>query len=163
MSQPTTLRISGAVANACELTFHDLAAIDAAEQIVDVQRLVSSRQGDAVTLRGLMSLVRPQADVKYLTLHASRDDFHASIPLDKIAEKAFLIYRLDGQPLSVAAGGPFRFFIPDHLACRSADIDECANVKYVDEMEFTVEKGHDNRPHDDAAHAELHAREQHGK
>ena len=67
-----------------------------------------------------------------------------------------LIYRLDGQPLAASHGGPTRFFIRDHAACHTHEIDECANVKFVDHIEFTAGKGFDNRPQDDAAHEQLH-------
>lgn len=156
----TKLKISGQIARPCELDFSALAALPAEYQLIDVSRLVPARKGDAITLRGLLSVVQPAANVRYLTLHASADNFHASIPLEKVVEKAFLIYRLDGQPLTAKAGGPFRFFIPDHLACHAAEIDECANVKFVEHIELTAERGFDNRPHDDAEHAKLHANEQ---
>ncbi len=159
MSNPILLGIRGEVASPRELTFADLAAIDAKYQIADVSALAGGRKGTAVMLEGLLQVAGAKATAKYLGLHAAADNFHASIPLDGVRSKAFLIYQLDGQPLSVKAGGPCRFFVPDHLACRSAEIDECANVKFVDTLELTTGKGDDNRPHDDAAHAALHANE----
>jgi DMSO/TMAO reductase YedYZ molybdopterin-dependent catalytic subunit len=157
--KPIVLRVTGAVATPSELTFADLAAIDSAEQIFDVSQLAEGRKGDAVKLSGLLKLVGAKPEAKWLTLHASADDFHASIPLEQVREKGLLIYRLNGEPLPAKSGGPCRFFIPDYLACRSAEIDECANVKFVDHIELTAERGRDNRPHDDAAHAALHAKE----
>jgi hypothetical protein len=139
------------------ITFADLCAVDARYQIADVSALAGGRKGTAITLEGLLQIAGVKASAKYLGLHAAADNFHASIPLDGVRAKAFLIYALDGQPLSTKAGGPCRFFVPDHLACHSAEIDECANVKFVDTLELTSAKGHDNRPHDDAAHAALHA------
>lgn len=155
----TLLKITGEVANSRELTFADLAAIDAQYQIPDVSSLAGGRRGTAVTLEGLLQLAGAKSSATYLGLHAMADNFHASIPLAGVRAKAFLIYALDGQPLSAKAGGPCRFFVPDHLACHSAEIDECANVKFVDTLEVTAAKGHDNRPHDDAAHTALHASE----
>jgi hypothetical protein len=70
-----------------------------------------------------------------------------------------LIYQLDGQPLSVENGGPFRFSIPDFAACHTHEIDECANVKFVDHIELTPAAGFDNRPHDGQSHEELHERQ----
>jgi hypothetical protein len=52
-----------------------------------------------------------------------------------------------------------RFFIPDFATCHTDEIDECANVKFVELFELTAEKGFDNRPHDGAAHEELHRRQ----
>ena len=36
------------------------------------------------------------------------------------------------------------------------DIDECANVKFLDHIELTAERGFDNRPEDEEEHARLH-------
>jgi DMSO/TMAO reductase YedYZ molybdopterin-dependent catalytic subunit len=153
--------ISGEVQRPITLTFADLAAIPAEFQVLDVSRIVPARKGDAVKLAGILQLVQPKSTAKYLGLHATADDFHASIPLASVADRALVIYRLDGQPLPVKSGGPVRFFIPDFAACHTDEIDECANVKFVDRIEFTSTKGFDNRPHDGAEHAALHAKEQH--
>ena len=126
---------------------------------IDVSRIDPKRKGDAVTLAGLLALVDPKASARYLTLHASRDDFHASIPLASVREQAILIYRLGDGPLPESAGGPLRFYIPDFAACHTSEIDECANVKYVDRIELSARPGQDNRPHDEKQHAQLHERE----
>lgn len=154
------LTIDGDVASPATLTFDDLAALDAAFQIADVSKLDPKRTGDAVKLAGLVARVRPNPSARYLTLHASKDDFHASIPLDAVRERAVLIYRLAGGPLPESAGGPIRFFIPDFAACHTAEVDECANVKFVDRLEFSAQRGRDNRPQDEKQHAALHEREE---
>lgn len=153
------LKIEGRVERTCTLSFEDLAAIDPRHQLSDISRLAPGKRGDAVTLAGLLELVRPKTEAKYLGLHSATDNFHASIPLAAVKDKAILIYRLDGQPLSAQAGGPVRFYIPDHHACQTHEIDECANVKFVDAIELTAERGFDNRPHDEQQHADLHAKE----
>jgi len=153
------LTIGGEVAAPRSLSFADLAAIDAEYQVADVSKLMPGRRGDAVRLSGILKLVQPRERAKYLGLHSSSDDFHASIPLAAVADRALVIYRLDGQPLPVKAGGPVRFFIPDFAACHTEEIDECANVKFVDRIELTADKGVDNRPHDGAEHEALHAKE----
>jgi DMSO/TMAO reductase YedYZ molybdopterin-dependent catalytic subunit len=158
MSNPQLI-IDGEVEQPATLTFHDLAGLDGAFQVTDVSRIDPKRQGDAVTLVGLLDRVSPQPGAKYLTLHSSSDDFHASIPLDAVRERAILIYRLNGAPLPTSAGGPVRFFIPDFAACHTSEIDECANVKFVDRIELSSRRGIDNRPHDAQEHAELHERE----
>ena len=158
MTGPVVLRVTGCVDQPRDLTFSDFSSIDPAEQIIDVSQIAEGRNGDAIKLTGLLKLVGVKSEAKWLTLHASADNFHASIPLEHVREKGLIIYRLSGEPLPAKSGGPCRFFIPDYLACRSADIDECANVKFVDHIELTAERGHDNRPHDDAAHAALHAK-----
>ena len=153
------LKIDGEVDSPLSLSFEQLAALPESAQVRDVSRLDPKRQGDAIRLSALLERARPKSSVRYLTLHAARDDFHASIPLDAVREKAILIYSMAGQPLSEKAGGPVRFFIPDFAACHTAEIDECANVKFVDRIELTPGRGHDNRPHDADEHARLHERE----
>jgi DMSO/TMAO reductase YedYZ molybdopterin-dependent catalytic subunit len=153
------LRVEGCVENPQSFTYEQLAALPAEFQVRDVSRLDPKRQGMAITLQGLCQLVRPTSDSQYLGLHATTDDFHASLPLAPILAKSVLIYDLHGEPLPVKAGGPFRFFIPDHHACHTHEIDECANVKFVDRLEFTRVAGFDNRPHDEIQHADLHAKE----
>ena len=150
------LIVEGEVERPGALAALDLAAIDARRQIADVSQIDPARSGVAVWLRGLLEHVGAKPTAAYLTLHASADDFHASIPLASVLDRGFIIYALEGHPLPASAGGPFRFFIRDYLACHSAEIDECANVKFVDRIELTASRGHDNRPHDDAAHAALH-------
>lgn len=154
-----TLTIDGQVEQPTTFSFADLAAVAAEFQVPDVSQIDPKCKGGAVTLAGLLALVRPKAGAKYLTLHALRDDFHASIPLDSVTDRAVVIYRLGSEPLPESAGGPMRFYIPDFAACHTSEIDECANVKFVDRIELSTERGYDNRPHDAAEHAELHERE----
>lgn len=156
MNHPVLLKIDGEVERPAELSFADFAALWAEHQIIDVSRIDPKRKGDAVTLAGLLQLVQPKPGGIYLGLHASTDNFHASIPLSAVVDRAFVIYRLDGQPLPTKAGGPVRFYIPDFAACHTHEIDECANVKFVDHIELTSTKGFDNRPHDAQEHEALH-------
>jgi hypothetical protein len=157
MSNEITLAVDGEVDRPMKLSFSELSAIDEAHQLVDVSRFDPKRKGDAVKLEGILELAQVKSSANYIGLHASTDDFHASIPLEPIRENAFLIYRLDGKPLEATAGGPFRFYIPDHAECHTDEIDECANVKFVDRIELTISKGFDNRPEDEEEHAHLHA------
>lgn len=154
------LIIEGAAASCGPLSAEDLASIDARHQVADVSTLDAKRSGTAVRLAGLLERVGAKPDARWLTLHSSTDDFHASIPLDAVRDRAVLIYRLNGGPVPIKAGGPFRFFIPDFAACHTHEVDECANVKFVDRIELSAERGTDNRPHDGAEHEELHRREQ---
>lgn len=155
----SSLRIDGEVERPLALSFDDLSKIDPSRQVIDVSRLDARRSGDAVRLAAVLQMAGVKPTARYLTLHASADDFHASIPLGAVRDRAVLIYRLDGQPLPAKSGGPVRFFIPDFAACHTAEIDECANVKFVDRIELSAERGHDNRPSEEEEHARLHARQ----
>ena len=154
-SQPI-LHVDGRVENPIRWTYEALAAIDAQYQIPDISQIDPRRKGAAVTLAGLLrqSVIGPAAD--YLTLHASADDFHASVPLAAVLDRAYVVYSIEGQPLSSQAGGPVRLLIQDSTACHAAEIDECANVKFLDRIELSCGKGHDNRPSTDEDHEALH-------
>jgi hypothetical protein len=51
----------------------------------------------------------------------------------------------NGEPLDTKAGGPFRFLIPNAAECKTAEMDTCANVKFLDRIELTAGKGRDTR------------------
>lgn len=155
MNKQVLLRIDGEVESPAQLGFADLAAVDESHQVSGVMR-GDKLLGDGVTLRGLLERVQAKPSARYLGLHSSADNFHASIPLEPVLARATLVYRIDGQPLDPKGGGPLRFFIPDHAACHTDEIDECANVKFVDHIELTAAKGFDNRPQDDEEHEKLH-------
>ncbi|MGE5195418.1 MAG: molybdopterin-dependent oxidoreductase [Deltaproteobacteria bacterium] len=150
------LRIDGEVSHPLALTFEDFTAIPAGQQVADVSRFHPRRLGDAVTLEALLAMAKPRPTASYLTLHATADDFHASVPLAEIRGEGLVVYRLAGGPLPVKNGGPIRFLIRNPAACHTDELDDCANVKFVDRIELTVGKGRDNRPHDDAEHEKLH-------
>ena len=153
-----SLRVDGDVAQPCSLSFDDLRAFPEADQVRDVSRFHPKRPGDGVTLRSLLNRVRPHASASYLTLHATKDDFAASIPLAAIVDEAVLVYQLDGAPYPESKGGPFRFLIKNPAACHTDELDDCANVKFVDRIELTSGKGRDTRPHDEAQHEALHTK-----
>ncbi len=159
----TLLTIDGLVAKPLALDLDALAAIDPGRQVSDASRLDPARKGQAVALVGLLEAAEAMPEADYLTLHASADDFYASIPLAAVRDRAFVVYRIDGRPLSEAEGGPLRLFIRDVASCHADQVDECANVKFLDRIEMTRGKGHDNRPQDDDAHEALHRRQSGGE
>jgi DMSO/TMAO reductase YedYZ molybdopterin-dependent catalytic subunit len=160
MEAENTLRVDGAVDHPLSLTYADLLAFPDDMQIRDVSQLVPGRRGGAVRLQGILKQARPWPDATHLTLHASRDDFHVSVPLSAVEDTGIVLYQEGGGPVPPARGGPIRFLIPESAMCHTHDLDDCANVKYLDRMELTVGRGRDTRPADEAAHAALHARQQ---
>ncbi len=153
------LLVDGHVAESREFTFEDFQSIPEAAQVRDVSRFHPTRKGDGVTLQSLLDRVKPTESATYLTLHASRDDFAASIPLAEVVGEGIVVYQLDGNPLPVEKGGPVRFLIRDPAACHTAELDDCANVKFVDRIELTAGRGRDTRPEDEEQHEQLHADE----
>lgn len=157
---PVLLRIDGAVERPLNLTYDDLRTLPESDQVLDVSRFHPDRRGDGVALEALLRLAKPVPGAGYLTLHADRDDFHASIPLPPVRDQAVVVYRQGEQGLGVEHGGPIRFIIRDPSACHTDELDDCANVKYLNRIELTECKGRDTRPADDAEHAALHERQQ---
>ena len=153
------LVVDGAVENPLRLGYHDLAGLPAEDQIPDVSPHHPGRQGSAVDLRALLRRSVPRREARFLTLHADRDDFHVSIPLDAIRDRGMLVYRLGDGPLESAQGGPIRLLIRDPASCHTAELDDCANVKYLSRIELTSGRGRDTRPEDEQAHADLHERQ----
>jgi len=153
------LRVDGAVESPLELSKEDLARFPAESQVEDVSRFHNGRKGSGVTLEALLAVAVPKPEANYLTLHAGRDDFHVSIPLAAVRAEGIVVYHLDGQALRTDQGGPIRFLIRDPAACHTDELDDCANVKYLDRIELTVRRGRDTRPADEAAHSALHERQ----
>ncbi len=150
------LTIDGHVQAPLVLTHQELAAFDESDHVRDVSRFHPTRSGDGVTLESLLARVTPTSQASYLTLHATADDFAASVPLEPIRNEGILVYSVAGQPMTAEQGGPFRFLIKDPAACHTDELDDCANVKFVDRIELTAGPGRDTRPTDDEEHEELH-------
>ncbi len=159
MDDPILLKLEGAVEHPREFRFDDLEQLPESFHVVDISRFQPKRKGDGVALEALLELVRPRPEANYLTLHADKDDFHVSIPLQAVLDQSVVVYKHGGEGLSVKDGGPVRFLIKDPSACHTSELDDCANVKYLSRIELTVRKSRDTRPTDDAAHAALHAAE----
>ena len=128
----TLLRIDGLVADAAEFSFADLKSL---AEPVDVSMLDARRKGTAIRLADVLQAVLPGPDAARLTLHGSADGFSADIPLEAASEVGLLIYAIDDAPLSSEAGGPIRFWVPNAAECKTAELDACANVKFLDRIE----------------------------
>ncbi len=156
----TALKVDGEVGQPIEFTFEALGSFPENEQVPDVSRFHPSRNGDGVTLNSILKRIDIKPSATYLTLHATADDFAASIPLAAVREEGIVVYQLDGAPLPLDKGGPFRFLIRNPAACHTDELDDCANVKFVDRIELTAGRGRDTRPEDDDEHEELHRDQQ---
>ena len=159
MDDSVVLKVDGAVDRPAALTLGDLRGLPEAFQVKDVTRFHSKRPGDGVALEALLGMVGPKPEADYLTLHADRDDFHVSVPLQAIRAEGIVVYRNGETGLAPEQGGPIRFLIRDPSACHTSELDDCANVKYLSRIELSVRKGRDTRPADESEHAALHEKE----
>ena len=151
------IKVTGLVDQPLELGYEGLAALPG--QVEDVSTLAPGREGSAVRLSSVLDAAGARADAGFITLEAE-GDFAASIPLAAVADQALILYALGGGPLPEEKGGPVRFLIPNPAACGTADVDACANVKWLKSIELSAERGRDVRPSTLRAHAALHEAEQ---
>lgn len=141
----TPLTVDGEVATPVALSRSDLSAFPNEARIDDVSQVEERRQGKAIRLNALLDRVQPSESATHVTLHASADDFAASIPLEAARDVGVLIYEINGASLDTESGGPFRFLIPNAAECKTAEMDACASVKFLDRIELTAGKGKDTR------------------
>lgn len=151
-----SLRLEGEVESPLEMGFDDLSRLPG--QISNLAALVPGREGGAVRLEALLEKAGPRPAATHATLSSSDGRFAASVPLEALSE-AVIAYRDGDAPLPEGRGGPFRFFIPDGGACASAEVDQCANVKFLASIRLTVGRGDDTRPTTPTEHAALHTHE----
>lgn len=102
--------------------------------LVELEVFQSSRTGIAVPVSALLGSVESQ-DGDELVLTSSVDGFCATLPLTAAAEVGLIWFAGADGPLTKEQGGPFRFFIPNAAECKTAVLDNCANVKFVDRIE----------------------------
>lgn len=141
-SMSQALEVKGEVTNALDLDFDALAKLPG--QIPDISSMVPDRQGGAVPLASVLEAAGVNASAKYATLKSSDGRFAASVPLDGV-QSALLLYRDGDAPLPDKFGGPIRFLVPDAAACKTAEVDACANVKFLASIELSAEAGEDTR------------------
>jgi DMSO/TMAO reductase YedYZ molybdopterin-dependent catalytic subunit len=147
------LIIEGLVTNARSLDAEALAGLDG--QVPDVSALAADREGVAVALASVLADAGLAGDARFITIHAE-GNYSASVPLEAVKDHAILIYGLGGDALPHDKGGPIRFFIPDVAACQTDEVDQCANVKYVERIVLSAEPGTDTRPKTPKQHVDVH-------
>jgi len=156
MSTDAALVVEGNVRRRLSLEAEDLATLPG--QIPDVRVLAPDREGAAVRLASVLEQAGIEPDARFITIHAEAN-YSTSVPLDAVKDHAILIYRLSGSSLPHDKGGPVRFFVPDVAACQTDEVDQCANVKYVQRIVLSSDRGADTRPRSVKQHVELHREE----
>lgn len=80
-----------------------------------------------ISLKALIELAQPLAEAQYVRVHAN--NYTIPFALDEIDE-AMLVETLNGQPLSVERGAPWRLYVPGA---------KCSvNVKWVEKIELSA-------------------------
>lgn len=148
------LEVAGAVEQPARFDYAALEALPG--QVPDVSRLVPGRAGGGVALATVLAGARVKVEARYITLETSDGKFSASVPLDAVAERGIVVYRDGDAPLAESKGGPVRFYIRDVESCGIADLDKCANVKYLRRITLSAQPGRDTRPATQKQHTALH-------
>lgn len=138
-SGPDMLCIDGAVLQPVTLDRRAFAQLPAEYQVPDVGSLQPGMKGQGVRVQGLLNIPALVIGADYVTFHADDGRFAASLTLSQAREHGILVYQIDGEPIPVNKGGPFRLITPG-LG------DLCAHVKGVSRMEVGCGPGKDTRP-----------------
>ncbi|MBA2252042.1 MAG: molybdopterin-dependent oxidoreductase, partial [Nitrospirales bacterium] len=138
-SGPETLRIDGAVIQPVTLDRRALAQLPAEYQISDVGTVQPGMTGQGIRVHGLLDIPALEIGADHVTFHAHEGRFAASLTLSQAREHGILVYQIDGEPVPVSSGGPFRLITPG-LG------DVCAHVKGVSRLELGCGPGKDTRP-----------------
>src|SRR5882724_6753764 len=105
-----TLTINGMVDSDLRLTYEDLSTRTDLQPTVTVE--LSGRQASGIPFVNLLKMAGVASTATHVTLHAEHDSFSASVPLSAVQDAA-VIFEIQGSPIDVSKGGPFRFFIPN--------------------------------------------------
>lgn len=151
------LRVTGLVPQPKDFDFETLAKLPG--QVPDISGLIPGRQGGAVRLASVLEAASASVEARHITLEAEGGSFSASVPLQPVLDQGLVVYRKGSDSLPVKDGGPVRFYIIDVEACGIADIDRCANVKYLGRIHLSEGPGADSRPSTETAHEALHRAE----
>ena len=157
MSDEIILTIDGKVERPLRLTFADLANLPGTAQVHDVSRFHPTRKGDGANFDVILDKAGVLPSANYLTLHADRDDFHVSVPLEPLRGQG--IRRLSPRPESAGS----RAWRPDPLLDSRPGRLPHRPVRRVRQREIPEphrahrRRGRDTRPADEQAHEELHA------
>ncbi len=117
------------------------------------------RTGRAIKLRALLELAGVSEKAAFITLHAAADDFSCEHSAGRSPRSSRGDLSARRCTIDQQSWWSISLSHSDHAACKTAEIDECANVKFIDTIELSIERGHDNTTSEERAHAELHRRQ----
>ena len=148
------LEVTGLVQHPRRFAFRDLAALPG--QVPHVAAIFPKRSGVGVRLDALLAAAGLRSGASHLTLESTDGKFSASVPLEAVAPRGIVVYREGDAPLPEDKGGPVRFLIQDVESCGLAEVDRCANVKFLGRIVVTSAPGPDTRPSTQKQHEALH-------
>jgi DMSO/TMAO reductase YedYZ molybdopterin-dependent catalytic subunit len=129
------LRIDGLVERPLTLSYDELRALPAAEQVSTFHCVtgwtVEGVHWRGVRFRDLLTPARPLPQARALTFVSAEKPYRDSLTLEQAyLADAMLAYDMDGEPLTRAHGAPVRVVIPEMYGYK--------NVKWVTRIEVTA-------------------------
>lgn len=116
-----------------------LASLPSEFHIEDLGVVIPGMRGKGVKFSGLLDLATFESNADHVTFISHDGQYSASLTLDQAKNYGIVVYQVDGEPLPVEKGGPFRLVTPG-LG------DLCANVKNIGVIKVTTGPGSDTRP-----------------
>ncbi len=111
------LTVDGLVDRPVTFTYEELRALPAVRQVSDFHCVegwgVSDVQWDGVRLQTVIDMVRPAAEVGFVTFHSMGGVYRDSLTIDQATLADVLVaYDMDSAPLSPDRGSPLRLVMP---------------------------------------------------
>ncbi len=142
------LVIDGLVENPVNLDWSAFNALPQSDLTSDIHCVTSWSRYDnrwrGVRVADLLDLVRPRAEAKF-ALFLSYDTYMTNLPLDEFAAPdALLATHWEGEPLSLAHGGPLRVVVPKLYFWKSAKWIKRIKFSATDRPGFWEARGYHN-------------------
>lgn len=138
-SRTPVLKVEGAVLQPLSFDHTALEQLASSWQVSDVGALDARAKGRGVRVEGLLDCAAIQNGADHVTFYSADDRYAVNLTVEQARRSGIILYEVDGQPLPVQQGGPFRLLTPG-LG------DLCANVKHVARIVLTRGPGPDTRP-----------------
>ncbi len=107
--------------------------------VEDSTTIIGGLPGKGIKLKEILESISCDVDADHITFYSSDGHFSASLTLEEAKKHGIIIYELDGHPIPIEKGGPFRLATPG-LG------NLCANVKHLARIEITHGIRKDTRP-----------------
>ena len=142
------LRVFGEVGQEVRLSWDELEALPASENVQDIHCVTRWSRFDTsfrgVHWRELAALAAPTAAARFVVAHGEQG-FTANVPLAFLEdENALLAYEADGEPLTLEHGWPLRFVIPGKYFWKSAKWLRAIELHADDQPGFWERYGYHN-------------------
>ena len=141
-------RVFGEVENETRLSWDELTALPATENVQDIHCVTRWSRFDTqfkgVHWRDLAPLVRPKPTANFVIAHGEHG-YTANVPISYLEdENALIAYEADGEPLSPDHGWPLRLVIPGKYFWKSAKWLRGLELSSIDRPGFWERYGYHN-------------------